>query len=166
MMELWDLLDEMRNKTGYTHLRGTPLSAGEYHLVVHVWILNDAGEFLISKRTPNKTYPGMWECTGGSAVAGDDSLTTALKESREELGIILLPENGTLFTTYKAGPNFIDVWIFKQNVDLDTITFQPDETCDAQHATPQAVKQMMQNGTFFPNYKYPYLDDFFAKYCK
>jgi len=26
----------------------------------------------------------MWECTGGNAVAGDDSLTTALKEAKQQ----------------------------------------------------------------------------------
>lgn len=31
----------------------------------------------------------MWETTGGSAVAGDDSLTAALRETKEELGIDL-----------------------------------------------------------------------------
>ena len=41
---------------------------GEYHLEVMVWIENDRGEYLISQRSPNKTSPNMWECTG------DDSL--------------------------------------------------------------------------------------------
>jgi len=36
MAELWDLYDEYGNKTGKLHERGTPLRAGEYHLVVHI----------------------------------------------------------------------------------------------------------------------------------
>jgi 8-oxo-dGTP pyrophosphatase MutT (NUDIX family) len=92
-IELWDVLDENGNATSRFHERGKPMNKGEYHLEVSVWIENDNGEYLISQRSPNKTFPNMWECTGGSAVAGDGSLTTALKEAKEELGIILEPQN-------------------------------------------------------------------------
>ena len=50
MIELWDILDENGNITGRLHERGKPMVEGDYHLVVHVWIMNHKGEFLISKR--------------------------------------------------------------------------------------------------------------------
>lgn len=96
MVELWDVLDKSGTVTGRVHERGKPMNKGEYHLEVHVWIENDKGEYLISLRSSNKTSPNMWECTGGNAVAGDDSLTTALKEVKEELGIVLEPQNGRM----------------------------------------------------------------------
>jgi len=52
--ELWDVYDEHRNSTGRLHRRGDPLPEGEYHLVVYVWMLNSRGEFLLTKRSPNK----------------------------------------------------------------------------------------------------------------
>jgi 8-oxo-dGTP diphosphatase len=70
--ELWDVYDSGRNLKGRTHRRGDPLPAGDYHLVAHVWLRNGRGEFLITRRAPSKGYPGMWECTGGSVVAGDE----------------------------------------------------------------------------------------------
>ena len=85
MVELWDILDKNGNVTGRVHERGKPMNKGEFHLEVYVWIENDNGEYLISQRSLNKTFPNMWECTGGNAVVGDDSLTTALKEAKEEL---------------------------------------------------------------------------------
>ena len=88
-IELWDILDEDGNKTGELVARGRPMKQDEYHLVVHVWIRNSKGQFLISKRTPNKTFPNMWETTGGSAIKGEDSLSAALREVREEIGINL-----------------------------------------------------------------------------
>lgn len=65
MPEMWDIVDQNGNKTGRLHERGRPMQKGEYPLSVSVWILNRQGEFLISKRAPAKTAPGMWETTGG-----------------------------------------------------------------------------------------------------
>ena len=139
--EFWDVLDEHGNNTGRLYERTLQfsnghMSEGEFHLIVHIWILNDKGEFLISQRAPNKSQPHMWECTGGCAVAGDDSLTTALKEVKEELGITLDPKNGELFKRYKrvfdnGSGDFVDVWVFRQNVQLSDVIFQEGETCDA-----------------------------------
>ncbi len=72
-MEYWDVLDSNRNKTGKVILRGDAFNENEYHLIVHVWIKNSKNQFIISKRKNDKyPYPGLWECTGGSAVSGDD----------------------------------------------------------------------------------------------
>ena len=43
-MELWDVLTADRERTGRTVVRGQALGAGEYHVVVHVWLINDEGE--------------------------------------------------------------------------------------------------------------------------
>ena len=43
-MELWDVYDARRQLTGRTHRRGMPMQAGEYHLIVFVWIFNSAGQ--------------------------------------------------------------------------------------------------------------------------
>jgi isopentenyldiphosphate isomerase len=153
LAELWDVLDENGNATGRFHERGKPMSKGEYHLEVSVWIENDKGEYLISQRSPNKTFSNMWECTGGSAVAGDDSLTTALKEAKEELGVILEPRNGRMIhhqlRCSSVGCNgLVDVWLFRQNIDLSTVILAPDETCNAMWASRDEINRMIDEGTF------------------
>ena len=71
MPELWDIYDENKNKTGRTAIRDvTILQKGEYHIVVTGIILNSKNEILISKRATNKKFGGMWECNGGSILAG------------------------------------------------------------------------------------------------
>ena len=47
-MEIWDLYNELREVTGKEHIRGEEIPEGYYHLVVHVWIKNKKGEYLIS----------------------------------------------------------------------------------------------------------------------
>ena len=98
MVELWDILDENRNKTGRLHERGKPMKAGDAHLIVQIWIMNDKGEFLISKL--DVSHFSKWQTTGGCAVEGDDSISAALRETKEELGIDLIPKNGQLFKQY------------------------------------------------------------------
>ena len=153
MVELWSVLDENGNATDRVHERGKPMNTGEYHLEVSVWIENGKGEYLISQRSPNKTFPNMWECTGGSAVAGDDSLTTALKEVKEELGIILEPHSGRIIQhqlpcSTIGCHGLIDVWLFRQSIDISTIILAPDETCNAMWASRDEINRMIDEGTF------------------
>ena len=161
MSEIWDVLDIDGDKTGRLHERGQPMQKGDYHLVVHVWIVNSKREYLISKMVPGtKDISGKWQTTGGHAVAGDDSLTTALKETKEEIGITLDFNNGQLFKRYIEGCHGIcDVWLFRQDVDIADVVLQPDETCDAMWAGKEKIMQMVDEGSFRPKTSYPYLED-------
>jgi len=164
LAELWDILDEKGIVTGRLHKRGEPMNEGEYHLEVCVWIENDDGKYLISQRSPNKTFPNMWECTGGNAIAGDDSLTTALKEVKEELGIILEPQNGRMIRHHlPCGSGncqgLIDVWLFRQNVDISTVILAPDETCNAMWASRDEINRMIDDGIFITGGFFELFDD-------
>ena len=158
--ELWDVYDSDRALTGKTHRRGDPLREGDYHLVVHVWIQNSADEFLITKRTPNKGYPNMWECTGGSAVTGDDSLAAAMREVREETGLNVSSANGSVIFTLKRNDCFADIWLFCQDFDINDVVYQPNETCGAMWASPDKIRQMIDSGEFIP---FHYIDELFEK---
>ena len=158
MPELWDLYDAQRNLTGRTVDRAQPFRPylpGEtkyYHLVVHVWLVNSRGEFLIDQRSPEKhMFPLMWETCGGSALAGEDSLTAALREFREEIGIALLPERGERVLTFRRDEghyDFLDIWLFRQDVGLADFVPQPGETVQARFATPEEILRMIDAGEF------------------
>lgn len=149
-VELWDVLDGNRQPTGRLHRRGDPMTEGDYHLTVHVWIQRPDGKFLITKRSPNKTFPLLWEVSAGSAVAGDDSLSAALREVREETGLILLPSNGRLVRTDKGCSCFADMWYFQQDVSLDEVVLLEGETCDAMLATKEEILQLDRDNQFVP----------------
>jgi len=158
--EIWDVYDSERNLTGRTHRRGDPLPAGDFHLVVHVWIENSQGEFLISKRAPNKGYPNMWECTGGSAIAGDDSLAAAVREIKEELGLDAKPENGRCLLTLTRDGDICDIWLFTQDFDIEDVVLQENETTDAKYASLSDIHKMIDDGEFIP---FHYIDELFEK---
>jgi len=167
LAELWDILDENGNATGRFHERGKPMRAGEYHLTVYVWIENDEGEYLISQRSPNKSFPNIWECTGGNAVMGDDSLATALKETNEELGVVLETQNGKMIKhrIRKCVCNhcLADMWLFRQNVDISTVTLAPDETCGVMWASRDEINRMIDEGTFTTWGLFAHVDELFGE---
>lgn len=148
--EKWDVLDEHRQPTGRTHPRGVPLPQGDYHLVVLVLLQNDNGELLITRRAPTKGYPNMWEVTGGSALAGDDSLHAALREMREETGIELDPTCGRVVASEQWSDSFCDVWLFRQNFDPSAVILQEGETTAAMAASREQILQMEREGEFVP----------------
>jgi 8-oxo-dGTP pyrophosphatase MutT (NUDIX family) len=162
--ELWDIYDRNRVKTGRFVERGRPMDQDEYHIVVHVWKRNSHGEWLISKRSPDKDhFPNMWECTGGSAVASEDSLYAAIREAKEELGISLLPNKGVLFKSYIRQhhdfPQFTDVWVFEHDCPIENIILQDGETCGAMWASSTKINEMIESGKFLGYDVYPYLDE-------
>ena len=165
--ELWDVYDENRNLTGKT-IRRIDFSAREnvYHLAVHIWIKNKNNEWLISKRTANKFYPLLWECTGGSALAGESSLEAALREVKEELGVALPEDSGRIYKSVKREiyHDFCDVYLFDYDCDIRDITLQEDETCDAVWASSQKIYDMINSGDFIPldhmQYVYGLLDEY------
>ena len=157
--EIWDVIDKSGNKTGRVIERGQPMYDGEYHLAVHVWIQNRKGEWLISKRSPEKkTSPNIWEACGGATVAGEDSLTAALRETKEELGLTIDPDKGRLFTTIihenqhpPGGSCMADIWIFFYDCPIEDVVLQPGETCDAMWATGDKIREMIRDKEFFSN---------------
>lgn len=157
-MELWDLYDAKRVLMSHMglHERGKPIPEGCYHIVVHVWVKNTNGEFFITKRSHKKELaPDMWEVTGGSALAGEDSLSAALRETREETGIVHSADSLSLFYSYVRHDNINDVWLIEADFPLTEFVAQEGETCDAAWASGNMIRQMADSGEFW---KYSYLD--------
>jgi 8-oxo-dGTP pyrophosphatase MutT (NUDIX family) len=155
-LELWDLYDKNRNKTNRTHKRGDQLTVGYYHIVVHVWIRNNKGEILLTKRHPDKTHPNLWECTGGSILVGEESFEGALREVKEEIGIILLRYNGKLVKSERRDKsnNFCDIWLFDQSFDLSATELQQDEVSDIKWVTRSELDRIYNSNMLVPTLSY------------
>ncbi len=147
--ELWDVYDRDGRKTGRTQRRGDVLAPGDCHLCVHVWVRNSVGEYLLTRRAPEKSMAGFWECTGGSALAGEDSLTAALREVWEEAGLRLDPERGELLFRFSGDHFHCDVWLFRQDFDPDALVLRPGETCGKLLADPARIRALNNAGQFF-----------------
>jgi 8-oxo-dGTP pyrophosphatase MutT (NUDIX family) len=147
--EYWDVLDENRNPTGRKHRRIDDMLPGDYHLVVRAWILNSKREFLITRRAFNKIgFPGMWEVPSGSATAGEESLEAVIREAKEECGLVLLPENAKMFSSYRRHNSFYDNWLFKQDFALTDVVLQEGETIEARAISWNGIAAMIEKDEF------------------
>lgn len=161
-MEIWDLYDEKRKLTGRTHIRGEELPDGCYHLVVHVWIRNSRGEYLISQRAADRpTYPLKWECVGGSVIKGEDSLHGALREVKEEVGISLPAESGRVVYTktrgYVDGRRFndiMDVWLFEYDGDADLANADTKEAAGTKWLKTADIRKLYDEGELVDTLEY------------
>ena len=153
-MEVWDLYTERRELTPKTVVRGETIPQGYYHLVVHVWIRNRKGEFLISQRSEDRpAYPLMWECVGGSALKGEDSLSAALRETQEEVGVKLSSKDGMLLDSMVGrvvnGVKFsdiVDVWLFEYDGPITLEAATTKEVAQAKWMKKSEIQDLFDKG--------------------
>ncbi len=150
--ERWDLWDKNGNKLPYTKYRKEQLLDSEYHLVVRVWIMNSYGQVLLSQRGGNKRGPYLWECTAGSAVSGEDSITTINREVMEELSIDLSDCVGTMVERKRrdAHHDFYEIWIYEKDVPLTEVKYDGVEVVDAKWVDIDELERMIAQNLLMP----------------
>ena len=160
--EIWDLYDENRELLGKDHVRGEQLPIDGYHLVVHVWIRNSKGEYLIAQRTANRpTFPLVWECVDGSVIKGEDSLQGALREVKEEVGVDLLPKKGHVILSDikkiefgKVVNKIVDIWLFKYDGEVDLSNATTDEVAQVAWMNRSQIKELFDANMFVDTLEY------------
>lgn len=151
IIEKWDILDKDGIPTGKTTLRGkVPLKPGEYHLVVHIWIVSDSGKYLVQRRSDDKKLmPGEWAATGGAAISGEDSFTAASRELFEELSIKMDKSSAKkAFRMIRRRNSLLDVWITVCNTPANELKLQESEVAEAKWVTENELREMIKNGQF------------------
>ena len=141
MPEMFDLLDENGNLIGKTKDRNLVHRDGDWHKAVHVWIINDDNEILLQRRSPNKdSNPNMLDISSaGHITTGNDSLTTAVREIEEELGLIVNPDDLQFIKTIKKSSKytsdfinneFDDMYILRTDAKASDMTLQKEEVTE------------------------------------
>ena len=128
-MEVWDLYYPDGTPAGRQMVRGEAVPAGLCHLVGEVLVRHTDGDYLLMRRSLNKTmFPGMWEATaGGSALAGEDALACIRRELREETGIEA--EDFELVSRKVVrGDTLFCTWLCVTDWDKSAVTLQAGET--------------------------------------
>ena len=163
--EIWDLYDLEGRKTGETweRSRAAEIPEGRVHIVCDILIRHRDGQFLLTRRAPDKEpYPGCLEASaGGSALAGATPAEGARREMKEETGL----EAETLeqiSVTHRPGSKAV-VYAYLAVVDCakDAVVLQEGETVDYMWVDREMFLKMMQADPVlmiqYPRYK-PYLD--------
>lgn len=134
---------------------------GLWHKSVHVWILNDKNEILLQYRCADKKlYPNTWDCSfAGHISAGESSIEAVLREGKEELGIDVNLENlNFVFTNREEikfeqikSNEFVDIFVLRQNVDINDLHFQKEEVSDAKFVSLEKFFDLIENGAVLPH---------------
>ena len=156
IMELWDIYDAEKKRTGRTMRRNDfRLADGEYHLTVLGVVARRDGRFLITRRVETKAWaPGWWEVSGGAAMAGEESLDAVRREVREETGLDVTGwDGGYLFTYHRENPGegdnyFVDVYRFIGDFAEEELQLQRTETDGYRLATAEEIRELADQGIF------------------
>lgn len=152
-MEYLDVLDEKGNKTGEVKSYNDVHRDGSIHRAVHVWIVNSNNKILIQKRSQNRyAYPGYWDISASGHVSkGQTSLEAAIRESNEELGINLSPDDlKFLFTLEEQiilhdgkyiNNEFQDVYLVKKDIKISDLRFSDGEVETVLYVSPEEFKE-------------------------
>jgi isopentenyldiphosphate isomerase len=151
-MEILDIYNKYRVKTGETHERWRKQPAGDYRLVVFIAVFNGAGQMLIQQRHPlNLGWSGFWDITaGGAAASGDTSQQAAGRELFEEVGIKVDFSDATPHFTINTDRTFCDFYLHQKDVDIDSLQLGYDEVAQVKWAAKEEILSMVEDGSFVP----------------
>ena len=146
--ELWELVDAQRRPTGVLHRRGDPLPEGLYHLVVDILTVNPRGELLLTLRAAGKRFAGQWEITGGAARAGETSREAAVRELREETGLLASPEELLPIAQDRReqSQSVRDIYLYRCPQERPAVALQAGETEDFRWAARAQVEALIGAG--------------------
>ena len=98
----------------------------------------------MTKRAPQKSFPGTWENSGGAAKAGETSIQAIRRELFEETGIRAKEEEFRLIDSGRDKNTHYDFYCIQKNVPLEKIRLLPGETDDAKWVTFEQVHEMIR----------------------
>lgn len=153
--ELWDAYDRDGNLLGFDIPRDGPFEkyADAWHLVVDILPVTTDGQVLITQRHPNKPWGGYWEYTGGSVVKGETPIEGAIRELREETGIIvsakeLHPVNVYPHPSLDGWSTIYHSFIIFFDLAQQTIRLQASETVAYDLLPYEDFKRFLQSDRF------------------
>ena len=135
-----EYIDILNDDLSYlkTCLKSEAHKHGYLHASVHVWFYTDAGEILLQKRNATKiAFPNLWDVSvAGHVSAGENAITSALREIEEEIGLTITKDNiqkiGSYRETHQHKSDFIDneihlIYIGRISTPLNQLKIQEEE---------------------------------------
>lgn len=155
-MEIWDILDNEGTRTGRTVQRGTKLQHNEFHLVVHIWVVDLHGNILIQKRAKHLEWmPGAWAVTSGTVVKNETSIDAAVRTTGEELGLYLSPCKFMKISSVQSHNQFTDIYLVTGSREDFLPIILGDNVADSFWTSWRGMMEMRRREEFL---HYEYLD--------
>lgn len=140
-LELFETLHEDGTPTGHIKERSLVHRDGDWHGTVHTWIVRrrmDGGwQLLFQRRSHEKeSFPRKYDISSaGHREAGEEALSSAVRELREELGLVVEPEEleylcqrwGVVQEEFCGRPYFdreiASLYLLERDVDTEQLEF-------------------------------------------
>jgi len=150
-METKELMDIVNENGEYikTQDRNGFLKENEYIQMVHIYLLRRNNEIYIQQRSESKQEnPNLWEVVGGGVAAGENVFTAAIRELREETGILLDENAFTKIGNLTCPKYYINCFIayFDGN---DKFSPQFEEVKNTMFVTFDEVLNLINDDRFF-----------------
>jgi isopentenyldiphosphate isomerase len=142
--EIFDVVNE-RDEVVDRKPRSEVHRRGLRHRAVHVLVFNTRGETFLQKRSMTKDRePGKWDSSSSGHVdAGEDYDACAVRELREEIGLIVQKTPERLFkidACLETDQEF--VWVYRGKAE-GPFQLHPDEIESGEWFAPEAVTKWM-----------------------
>ena len=155
-MEIWDGYRKDGSLAGVDIVRGEPIPEGLYFLAVEILVRHTDGDYLLMHRDPRKpAFPGYLEASaGGAAQKGEDPYTAALRELREETGIVAdkLELIGNMPYMHMLCYQYLCV----TDCDKDSVTLQEGETVGYEWISESEFIDFVNSGNMIPTQRERY----------
>lgn len=154
--EMIDIATKEGTLTGHSVPKSEVHQKGLYHHTVHLWLYNYQHQILLQQRAASKAIcPLLWDVSvAGHIDAGETQLQAAVRETKEEIGLVLsesdLKKIG-MFKCFQSYPNgiidneFHNTYIAKLKAPLNDLIPQPEEVEDLKLVTFEEFETLLKN---------------------
>jgi 8-oxo-dGTP diphosphatase len=155
-MEIWDIYDANRQRTGKTMARDDwRMKPGEYHISVIGAIQKPDGRYLITQRKEDKPWgAGWWEFPGGAVRAGEEPDQAVARELGEETGLdVSSVSRERVYSYERVNPDeqnnyFMDVYRLRFDFEEADVKVQEEEVAGFMLATADEIRAFADQGIF------------------
>jgi isopentenyl-diphosphate delta-isomerase type 1 len=152
--EVFDIVDEQDRVIGQAPRSRCHGNPALIHRVAHVLVVNGKGELLLQKRSMSKdVQPGRWDTSvGGHLNPGESYRAGAIREMREELGIV--SGDVVFLYAYQLRNEYEseNVATFLLRYD-GMIRPDPEEIEEVRSFSPGEIEDLLGKGFFTPNFE-------------
>jgi isopentenyldiphosphate isomerase len=153
-VEYFDVVDDQGQVIGRalrSECHGNPVLV---HRVAHVLVFNSRGELYLQKRAATKDIqPGKWDTSvGGHLDTGETYEQAAVREMREELGIVGIPLEHLYDYPLRNAIESENVRTYRAEYN-GTIICDPHEIETGRFWTMDEIRKALGTGVFTPNFE-------------
>jgi len=135
--ELIDIFDEKNKHTKKTCMKNEAHQKGFWHRSVHIWVYDPVKGIILQLRAKDKkVFPNLWDISSAGHVgAGEEPLTSAVRELGEELGLVVKESDLEFFKILENEGEYDDikdrefsyVYLLPKSLDIKDIKIQKEE---------------------------------------